>query len=464
MSLLVKNGRIITAVDDYRADIFVERDTISLIGPDLKVDADQVIDAKGRYVFPGGIDPHTHLDMPFGGTVTADNFETGTRAAAHGGTTTLIDFAIQTKGHSALEGLDTWHKKAQGNTAIDYGFHMIITDVEGGRLDELRTLADEGITSFKLFTAYPGVLYVDDGTLYRVMRRAGEDGALICMHAENGIVIDELVKLALEEGKTEPKWHALTRPTLMEAEAVQRVTAIAQQAEAPVYIVHLSSADALEQLVLARNRGVRAFAETCPQYLFLDHSHYEQKGFEGAKYVMSPPLREKWNQEALWRGLQFGDLQAVSTDHCSFRFKDQKTLGKDNFTKIPNGGPGVENRLALVYTGGVGQGRISLNRFVELTSTAAAKLFGLFPRKGTIAPGSDADLVIFNPRRKETISVDNPVTHHMNVDYSAYEGFAVEGFPETVISRGKIIVQDCEYVGKRGDGQYLKRDYFSGLD
>lgn len=464
MSLLVKNGRIITAVDDYRADIFVERDTITLIGQHLDLEADQVVDAQERYVFPGGVDPHTHMDMPFGGTVTADNFETGTRAAAHGGTTTLIDFAIQTKGHSALEGLETWHKKAAGNTAIDYGFHMIITDIEDGRLDDLRTLADEGITSFKLFTAYPGVLYVDDGTIYRVMRRAGEDGALICMHAENGIVIDEIVKQALQEGRTAPKWHALSRPTLMEAEAVQRVTAIAQQAQAPVYIVHLSSADALEQLVIARNRGVRAFAETCPQYLFLDHSHYEQEGFEGAKYVMSPPLREKWNQEVLWRGLQSGDLQAVATDHCSFRFKDQKSLGKDDFTKIPNGGPGVENRLAMVYTGGVGQGRISLNKFVELISTAAAKLFGLFPKKGTIALGSDADLVIFNPRRKETISVDNPVTHHMNVDYSAYEGFAVEGFPETVVSRGKIIVKDCEYVGQKGDGQFLKRGYFSGLD
>jgi dihydropyrimidinase len=464
MSLLVKNGRIITATDDYEADLFVEKDTVSVIGHALNMDTDQVIDAKGKYVFPGGIDPHTHLDMPFGGTVSADDFETGTRAAAHGGTTTIIDFAIQTRGHSTLEALDTWHKKAEGKTAIDYGFHMIVTDVEEGRLGELPALVEEGVTSYKLFTAYPGVLYVDDATLFRIMRQAGEDGTMICMHAENGIVIDEIVRLALEEGKTEPKWHALTRPTRMEAEAVHRVTALAEEAQVPVYIVHLSSSHALEQLISARNRGVQAFAETCPQYLFLDYSYYEQEGFEGAKYVMSPPLREKWNQEELWRGLQMGDLQAVSTDHCPFRFKDQKILGIDNFTKIPNGCPGVENRLSLVYHGGVGQGRIDLNKFVELTSTAAAKLFGLYPRKGTIAVGSDADLVIFDPRRKETISVNNPPTHHMNVDYSAYEGFNVQGFPETVVSRGKIIVKDCEYVGQKGDGQYLKRSRYSGVD
>ena len=463
MSLLIKNGRIITAVDDYEADIFVEREIVSVIGRDLQTTADRVVDAKGRYVFPGGIDPHTHLDMPFGGTVSADDFETGTRAAAHGGTTTIIDFAIQTRGHSTLEALDTWHKKAEGKTAIDYGFHMIVTDVAEGRLGELRTLAGEGVTSYKLFTAYPGVLYVDDGALFRVMRKAGEDGALICMHAENGIVIDELIKRALDAGKTEPKWHALTRPTRMEAEAVHRVIAIAEQAQAPVYIVHLSSSDALEQVTRARDRGVRAFAETCPQYLFLDHSCYEQEGFEGAKYVMSPPLREKWNQEALWRGLRSGALQAISTDHCPFRFKDQKTLGIDDFTKIPNGCPGLENRMSLVYHGGVGQGRISLNKFVDLTSTAAAKMFGLFPSKGTIAVGSDADLVIFNPNRRETISINNPFTHHMNVDYNAYEGFEVEGISETVVSRGKIVIRDCEYVGSKGDGQFLKRGLFPGL-
>ncbi len=463
MSLLIKNGRIITAVDDYQADLYVEQETVTLIGAGLEMKADEVLDAKGKYVIPGGIDPHTHLDMPFGGTVSADNFETGTRAAAHGGTTTLIDFAIQTKGQSALAALETWHAKAQGKTAIDYGFHMILTDMDDERLPEMSTLAAEGVTSYKLFMAYPGVLYVDDGTLYRVMRKAGEDGTVICMHAENGIVIDEIVKHALAEGKTTPKWHALTRPTRMEAEGVHRSIAIAEVAGVPVYIVHLSSADALEQVVLARDRGVPAFAETCPQYLFLDHSYYEEEGFQGAKYVMTPPLREKWNQEELWRGLRFGDVSSISTDHCPFCYKDQKELGIDDFSKIPNGGPGVENRMSLVHNGGVVPGRISLNRFVELTSTAAAKMFGIFPKKGTIAVGSVADLVIFDPKRKETISADNPVTHNMNVDYNAYEGFEVTGVSETVISRGKVVVRDCAYVGKAGDGQYLKRGTYSGI-
>ena len=462
MSLLIKNGRVITAVDDYKGDIFIENDQVNLIGKNLDVKADRVIDAHDKYVIPGGIDPHTHLDMPFAGTVSADDFETGTRAAAHGGTTTLIDFAIQTKGRSTLEALETWHKKAEGKTAIDYGFHMIITDLEDDRVPEMRTLADEGVTSYKLFMAYPGVLYADDATLFRAMRKAGEDGTVICMHAENGIVIDEIVKSALAEGKTGPKWHALTRPTRMEAEGVHRSIAIAEVADVPVYIVHLSSADALEQVVLARDRGAHVFAETCPQYLFLDHSYYEQEGFEGAKYVMTPPLREKWNQKELWRGLQMGDLMSISTDHCPFCFKEQKEMGINDFSKIPNGGPGVENRMSLVFNGGVVEGRISLNRFVELTSTASAKMFGLFPKKGTVAVGSDADIVIFNPDRKETISVNNSVTHHMNVDYNAYEGFEVTGVSETVISRGKIIVDNCEYVGKKGDGQFLKRGLYSG--
>ena len=462
MSLLIKNGRVITAVDDYKGDIFIESEQVNLIGKNLDVKADRVIDAQGKYVIPGGIDPHTHLDMPFAGTVSADDFETGTRAAAHGGTTTLIDFAIQTKGRSTLEALETWHKKAEGKTAIDYGFHMIITDLEDDRVPEMRKLADEGVTSYKLFMAYPGVLYADDATLFRAMRKAGEDGTVICMHAENGIVIDEIVKSALAEGKTGPKWHALTRPTRMEAEGVHRSIAIAEVADVPVYIVHLSSADALEQVVLARDRGAHVFAETCPQYLFLDHSYYEQEGFEGAKYVMTPPLREKWNQKELWRGLQMGDLMSISTDHCPFCFKEQKEMGINDFSKIPNGGPGVENRMSLVFNGGVVEGRISLNRFVELTSTASAKMFGLFPKKGTIAVGSDADIVIFNPDRKETISVNNSVTHHMNVDYNAYEGFEVTGVSETVISRGKIIVENCEYLGKKGDGQFLKRGLYSG--
>jgi dihydropyrimidinase len=463
MSVLIKNGRVITAVDDYMGDVYIENETVSLIGKNLEVEADEVIDATGKYLFPGGLDPHTHLDMPFGGTTSADDFETGTRAAAHGGTTTLIDFAIQTKGHSTLEALDTWHAKADGKTAIDYGFHMIVTDLEDNRLHEMKMLADAGVTSYKLFMAYPGVLYVDDGTIYRAMRQAGENGTVVCMHAENGIVIDEIVKIALAEGKTEPKYHALTRPTRMEAEGVHRAISIAEVAQVPVYIVHLSSSDALEQVMLARNRGVHAFAETCPQYLFLDDSYYEQEGFEGAKYVMTPALRKKWNQDELWKGLRFGDLQSISTDHCPFCFKDQKILGINDFSKIPNGGPGVENRMSLVYNGGVNSGRISLNKFVELTSTAAAKTFGLFPKKGTIAVGSDADIVIFDPHRKETISINNACTHHMRVDYNAYEGFEVTGFTETVLSRGKIIIDKCEYVGKKGDGRFLKRGLYGGM-
>ena len=463
MSVLIKNGRIITAVDDYLADIFIENETVTLIGKDLEMEADEAIDASGKYLFPGGLDPHTHLDMPFGGTTSADDFETGTRAAAHGGTTTLIDFAIQSKGHSTLEALDTWHAKADGKTAIDYGFHMIVTDLEDNRVHEMKMLADAGVTSYKLFMAYPGVLYVDDGTIYRAMKKAGEDGTVVCMHAENGIVIDEIVKQAVADGKTEPKYHAITRPTRMEAEGVHRAISIAEVAHVPIYIVHLSSSDALEQVMLARNRGVHAFAETCPQYLFLDDSYYDQEGFEGAKYVMTPALREKWNQDELWKGLKFGDLQSIATDHCPFCFKDQKVLGIDDFSKIPNGAPGVENRMSLVFNGGVKKGRISLNKFVELTSTAAAKTFGLFPKKGTIAVGSDADIVVFDPNRKETISVNNACTHHMNVDYNSYEGFEVTGFTETVLSRGKIIINNCEYVGKKGDGHFLKRGLYGGM-
>lgn len=463
MSVLIKNGRVITAVDDYLADIFIKNETVTLIGDKLEIEADEVIDASGKYLFPGGLDPHTHLDMPFGGTTSADDFETGTRAAAHGGTTTLIDFAIQSKGHSTLEALDTWHAKADGKTAIDYGFHMIVTDLEDNRVHEMKMLANAGVTSYKLFMAYPGVLYVDDGTIYRAMRKAGEDGTVVCMHAENGIVIDEIVKQALAEGKTEPKYHAITRPTRMEAEGVHRAISIAEVAQVPIYIVHLSSSDALEQVMLARNRGVHAFAETCPQYLFLDDSYYDQEGFEGAKYVMTPALREKWNQDELWKGLKFGDLQSIATDHCPFCFKDQKMLGIDDFSKIPNGSPGVENRMSLVFNGGVNSGRISLNKFVELTSTAAAKTFGLFPKKGTIAVGSDADIVIFDPNRTETISVNNTCTHHMNVDYNTYEGFEVTGFTETVLSRGKIIIDNCEYVGKKGDGHFLKRGLYGGM-
>jgi dihydropyrimidinase len=458
MKVLIKNGRVVTAVDDYSADILIEDEKVALIGRQLDIEADRTIDASGKLVIPGGIDPHTHMELPFGGTFASDDFRTGTIAAAHGGTTTIIDFAVQYHGESLIQAVDNWHKKAEGKTAIDYGFHLITTDLPDERVPEMRQLIGEGVISFKLFMAYPGVFLVDDATIYRAMKNAGEAGGLICMHAENGIVINEIIKHALAEGKTAPKYHALTRPTKAEAEGVHRAIAIAEMAEAPVYIVHLSCADALEEVREARDKGLATYAETCPQYLFLDYSLYEREGFEGAKWVMTPPLREKWNQDKLWQGLRGNDLQVVSTDHCPFCFKEQKELGRDDFTRIPNGGPGVEHRMSLVYNGGVAGGRISLNRFVELTSTSAAKLFGLFPRKGTIAVGSDADIVIFDPDEEMTISA---ATHHMNVDYSAYEGMKVKGATKTVLSRGRLVIEDGKYVGKPGDGQFLKRSSYS---
>jgi dihydropyrimidinase len=466
MKTLIKGGHVVTAVDSYDADILIDGSTVVLIGRDLEGIAgspDKAIDAHGKLVIPGGIDPHTHMDLPFGGTSASDDFETGTRAAAHGGTTTIIDFAVQYRGQALNEALDVWFKKAEGKAAIDYGFHMIVTDLPDQRLPELGGLIDQGISSFKLFMAYPGVFLVDDGTIFKAMTAAGEKGGLICMHAENGVVIDVLVKRALAEGKTAPKYHALTRPTRAEAEGVHRAIAIAEMANSPVYIVHLSCYDALKEVQAARDLGLPAFAETCPQYLFLDYSRYEAEGFEGAKYVMTPPLRDKSNQEQLWKGLRGNDLQVISTDHCPFCFKEQKELGRDDFSKIPNGGPGVENRMSLIYDGGVVQKRISLTRFVELTSTAAAKIFGLFPKKGTIAVGSDADIVVFDPNKEQTISAQ---THHMRVDYSAYEGRKVRGVTETVLSRGNVIVENGTFRGKAGGGQFLRRgtvDFRSGL-
>jgi dihydropyrimidinase len=453
MKTLIKNGQIVTAVDNYHADILIEDELVSIIGAKLDMPADRVIDAAGKLVIPGGIDPHTHMELPFGGTQASDDFRTGTIAAAHGGTTTIIDFAVQTKGESMIAGLDRWHQKAEGKCAIDYGFHLITTDFEDHQIEEMHTLMDEGVTSFKLFMAYPGVFLVDDATIFRAMSAAGERGGLICMHAENGIVINEIIKHALAKGHTAPKYHALTRPTRAEAEGVHRAIAIAEMAESPVYIVHLSCADALDQVRQARDRGIPAFAETCPQYLFLSIDDYGD-GFDGAKYVMTPPLREKANQAELWKGIKMDDLQVISTDHCPFCMKEQKELGRDDFTKIPNGAPGVEHRVPLIYNGGVVENRISLNRFVELTSTAAAKMFGLFPKKGTIAVGSDADIVIFDPNKEQTLGV---ATHHMNVDYSAYEGKTIKGVVETVLSRGKVVIENGEFKGKSGDGQFLKR-------
>jgi len=458
MSILIKNGRIITAEQDYVGDVYIEKDKITMIGTNLVMKADETIDAKGKYVIPGGVDVHTHMDMPFGGTVSSDDFETGTRAAAFGGTTCLIDFAIQSRGQKMREALDIWWKKGEIAT-VDFSLHMIITDLPDAHLEDMNEMVREGVSSFKLFMAYPNVLMVDDATIFRAMRKTGENGALVCMHAENGGVIDLLVQKALAEGKTAPIYHALTRPTTAEAEATNRAIALAQMAGAPVYIVHLSSADALEKVAEARDRGIPAFAETCPQYLLLSIEDLERPDFEGAKYVFTPPLREKWHQEKLWDGLRKNTLQVVSTDHCPFCFHEQKEMGRDSFAKIPNGGPGVENRLQLLHHHGVNEKRISINRWVEIVSTAPAKMFGLYPRKGTIAVGSDADVVVWDPNKELLISAK---THHMRVDYSMFEGFKVRGNAETVISNGKVLVKNDKWLGKAGGGRFIKRDTYAG--
>jgi dihydropyrimidinase len=454
-SILIQNGTVVTAERTAAADILVEGDKIRDIAPSLSVqNADRVIDAAGLLLLPGGIDVHTHLDMPFGGTTSSDDFETGTRAAAFGGTTTIIDFAIQAKGTRMRDALDTWWKKADGRAAIDYGLHMIVTDLGEAGLDDMDSMVADGVASFKLFMAYPGVLMVDDATIFQALSRTAKNGALICMHAENGGVIDVIVRRALAEGKTAPINHALTRPVTAESEAVHRAIALAEMAGAPVYIVHLSSEDALNQVREARDRGLPAFAETCPQYLLLSMEELARPGFEGAKYVFTPPLREKHHPPKLWDGLKNDQLQVVSTDHCPFCFEDQKSLGKDDFTKIPNGGPGIENRLQLLFHHGVNLGRLSLNRFVELVATTPAKLFGLYPRKGTLAPGSDADIVIWDPGANHIISAK---THHMRVDYSMFEGFEVQGNAKVVMSRGEVVVEDGRFLGRAGRGAYLKR-------
>ena len=454
MSILIKNGHVFTAIDNYVADILVDDDKIRTIGIDLAAQADKTIDASGKYVIPGGIDPHTHLDFPFGGTVTSDDFRTGTIAAAAGGTTTIVDFAVQQRGHSLSEGLETWHGKAEGKAAVDYGFHMILVDLPDSRLPELDELVRRGVTSFKLFMAYPGSVMVEDDVIFKALLRAADNGALVCLHAEHGHVIDVLVKSALAEGKTAPKYHALTRPPITEGEATHRAIRMAEVAGAPVYFVHLSCADALQEVQAARGSQKYVYAETCPHYLTLDNSLYEQPEFEGAKYVLTPPLRDKWHQEELWKGLKRNDIQVVSTDHAAFRFGDQKTLGTGDFSKIPNGGPGIENRFSLLYTKGVKSGLIDMNRLVEVFSTTPAKLFGLFPRKGTIAVGSDADIVVFDPNEESTLSAS---THHMNIDYSMYEGLKVKGVPQVVLSHGKVVVEGGKYVGTPGEGRFLKR-------
>lgn len=458
---IVKNGTIVTATDTFRADVGVNGGKISAIADSLPAEnASRVIDAAGKLVMPGGIDVHTHLDMPFGGTTSADDFESGTVAAAHGGTTTLIDFAIQYKGQTLRQAFETWMKKADGKAAIDYAFHCIITDLGDAQLEEMGQLVREGVSSFKLFMAYPGVFMLDDASIFKAMGVAAKHGGLICMHAENGGAIDVIVKRALAEGKKAPKFHALTRPTTAEAEATGRAIALAEMAGAPVYIVHLSCNEALEKVREARDRRLPAYAETCPQYLYLSLDNFDAPGFEGAKYVFTPPLREKWHQEKLWQGLAADTLQVVSTDHCPFCFKEQKEMGRDDFTKIPNGGPGIENRMSLIYSGGVNGKRFSANRFVQLVATAPAKLFGLYPKKGTIAVGSDADIVVFDAKEEMTISAK---THHMRVDYSMFEGIKVTGVAKTVMSRGKVIVENGKFTGRAGSGEFVKRQTYAGV-
>jgi dihydropyrimidinase len=452
MRTLIRNGTIVNADATTRADVLVDGEAIALIGTDLTVTADRTVDASGKWVIPGAIDVHTHMELPFGGTFAKDTFETGTRAAAFGGTTTIIDFAVQPRGRALRDGLDAWHEKADGNACIDYGFHMIISDVRDDVLAEMDTLVDEGVTTFKLFTAYPGVFFSDDGAIFRAMQQSARNGGLIMMHAENGPAIDVVAGQMFAAGDTDPYYHGTSRSPVLEGEATNRVIRLAEVAGAPVYIVHLSAREALNEVRRARDEGLPAFAETCPQYLFLSLDDMGN-GFEGAKFVCSPPLRPADHADDLWLGLLKDDLQVVSTDHCPFDFHGQKEMGVGDFRKIPNGLPGVENRVDLLHDGGVVTGRLTPNRWVEVISTAPARMFGL-PQKGAVAVGLDADLVIYDPARAHTISAS---THHMNVDYSCYEGREVTGAADVVFSRGKILVDGEEWLGAKGDGQFLKR-------
>ncbi|GHC54676.1 dihydropyrimidinase [Streptomyces cinnamoneus] len=455
---IIKGGLVVTAAEEMHADVLVEDGTIAaLAASDSSCargwTAEHTIDATGKYVVPGGVDAHTHFELPFGGTSSSDTFETGTRAAAWGGTTTIVDFAVQTRGQALREGLDTWHAKAEGRCAIDYAFHMILSDVNEGSLKEMDHLVAEGCTSFKLFMAYPGVFYSDDGQILRAMQRAADNGGLIMMHAENGIAIDVLVEQALAAGKTDPRHHGEVRRALLEAEATHRAIQLARVAGSPLYVVHVSAQEAVAELARARHAGLPVFGETCPQYLFLSTDNLAEPGFEGAKYVCSTPLRPREHQAALWRGLRTDDLQVVSTDHCPFCFAGQKELGRGDFSKIPNGLPGVENRMDLLHQAVV-DGHISRRRWIEIACAAPARMFGLAPRKGTIAPGSDADVVVYDPHARQTLSA---ATHHMNVDYSAYEGKEITGQVETVLCRGVTVIDRRRFTGRAGHGHYLPR-------
>jgi len=457
---LIRGGTVVTATDTYEADVLIRNGIVEAIGLQLDAQDAEIVDATGCYLFPGGVDPHTHLDMPFGGTVTIDDFESGTIAAAFGGTTTIIDFCLTNKGEPLQTALDTWHAKAEGKAAIDYGFHLMIGEINDDVLAELPAVIEgEGVTSFKVFMAYKNVLQADDGTLYRTLRTAKELGALVMVHAENGDVIDFLIKEALNKGQTDPIYHALTRPSELEGEATGRAIRLTELADSRLYVVHVTCAEAVRQIAEARNQGLDIWGETCPQYLVLDQSKLELPNFEGAKYVWSPPLREVWHQDVLWNALKNGQLQTVGSDQCSFNFKGQKELGLGDFSKIPNGGPIIEDRFSILFSEGVLKNRISLNQFVDIVSTRSAKLFGLFPQKGTIAVGSDADVVIFDPAAERVISAE---THHMRVDYSAFEGMAITGEPVSVLSRGEFVVRNKQFVGTPGTGRFIKRKKYHG--
>lgn len=461
MGILIKHGTVVTASDTVAADVLIESEQIVLLGRDLPTAGHDVIDASGRLLLPGGIDVHTHLDLPFGGTSSSDDFLTGHRAAAFGATTTHIDFVIQPKGGTLHDGLATWHAKAQGRASIDYGFHLAITDLRDDVMAEIPTLVDEGITSLKLFMAYKGLFQVDDTTLYRAMLTAAENGMLIMVHAENGDVIVQRRDKLLAEGRTEPKYHAIAQPAMVEAEATGRAVALAGLANAPLYVVHMTCKESIEQLVLGREKGFPVMGETCTQYMFIFESDLARPGYEGAKFICSPPVRQPSDAEVLWKALASNTLQAVSTDHCPFWFEGGvmgripgKELGKPSFDKIPNGMPGIEDRMAVMWHHGVNAGRLSANRFVALTSTNPARIFGLYPRKGTIAVGSDADIVIWDPQKEHTISA---ATHHMNTDYNCYEGMRVTGWPERVLLRGRTLVDGDDWLATPGSGRFLKR-------
>ncbi len=453
--LLIVGGLLVTAEETRPADLGVVGERIAEIGPRLRREgAGRVLDAAGSYVLPGGVDVHTHLDMPLGDICSSDDFETGTRAAAFGGTTTIVDFATQSQGETLHQAVETWRQKAVGKAMIDYGFHCAITDLNDSVLGEMDELVTEGITSFKVFMAYPGRLMLDDGAIFRILQQSARKGSLVCIHAENGAAIDVLVRQALARGCSSPRHHARTRPPAAEAEATHRAIALAEMAGAPVHIVHVSCRESLAQVAAGRDRGLPVFAETCPHYLFLSQAALDAPGLEGAKFVLTPPLRDTASQLALWDGLRSGALQVVSTDHCPFNFHGQKDRGCDDFTRIPNGGPGIEHRLSLLHSGGVVARRFDVSHFVDLVSTAPAKLFGLYPQKGALAVGSDADLVVFDPHREQILSAQ---THHMRVDYSLYEGLRSRGTAEVVIARGRVIVEGGAFHGRAGDGQFLKR-------